>query len=188
MSGIYKIVNQANNKIYIGRTYRNFESRWSEHIEQLNSNEHVNYELQKDWNKHGQGSFKFGIVEEISDKFIIPLKEIIYIAKYTNHNCYNETIRRSVNTIRAIDRFISDDNFIVYIECKVNDLIWSMVIKDLVNQKVYYYLKNIDGKKDKDKRLEFINQDDRRVLVNILKPIRNYHKTPNELYEMIIQN
>jgi len=32
MGYIYKIINNVNNKIYIGQTSRSIESRWKEHI------------------------------------------------------------------------------------------------------------------------------------------------------------
>src|SRR3990172_2642855 len=62
ISGIYSITNIINNKIYYGSS--NFcKRRWRSHKSLLNRNKHENPHLQRSWNKHGEKSFIFDIVE-----------------------------------------------------------------------------------------------------------------------------
>lgn len=61
-SGIYKIVNINNNKFYIGSS-KNLDKRWYIHKNKLKNNNHINCILQRSWNKHGEKSFKFDILE-----------------------------------------------------------------------------------------------------------------------------
>lgn len=62
---IYKILNLVNNKVYIGQT-RLGKSRWVNHRAKFNTNSHPNKHLQSAWNKYGEDSFKFEVIEECS--------------------------------------------------------------------------------------------------------------------------
>ena len=62
VSGIYKIRNLINNKIYIGSTI-NFRQRWYTHKTLLTNNKHPNSHLQNAWNKYGPANFVFEIME-----------------------------------------------------------------------------------------------------------------------------
>lgn len=62
-SGIYKILNKANGKFYIGSAL-NFYVRWSLHKSNLKGNKHKNKYLQSAWNKYGEQVFEFIILEE----------------------------------------------------------------------------------------------------------------------------
>ena len=61
-SGIYKILNNINGKIYIGST-KNFNKRWVTHKYLLRLNKHENKHLQYAWNKYGEVHFEFIKVE-----------------------------------------------------------------------------------------------------------------------------
>ncbi len=61
VSGIYKITNEINGKIYIGQSKNVYERR-AEHFVALRRNRHPNKEMQNDWNKNNRG-FRFDIVE-----------------------------------------------------------------------------------------------------------------------------
>lgn len=61
-SGIYKIVNCITNKIYVGSAV-NFKNRWSWHIKDLKRNAHRNSKLQRAWNKYGENTFTFHVLE-----------------------------------------------------------------------------------------------------------------------------
>lgn len=76
-SGIYKITNLVNNKIYIGQTV-NFIKRKSEHFVKLHKNIHVNAHLQNSYNKYGLDSFVFEIIERCDLK-ILTEREQFYI-------------------------------------------------------------------------------------------------------------
>ncbi len=57
-SGIYKIENLKNSKLYIGSAV-NMKSRWATHKSNLQAGIHANKKLQNAWNKHGKDAFKF---------------------------------------------------------------------------------------------------------------------------------
>ena len=64
-TGVYKIENITNGKVYVGSTATlGFRKRWGLHRASLRANKHPNQHLQYSWNKHGEQSFKFEIVEE----------------------------------------------------------------------------------------------------------------------------
>lgn len=80
MSGIYKITNIINNKLYVGSTSSNFNKRWNCHKSTLRRNLHGNKYLQNSWNKYGEQSFDFEIIENINtpSREILIEKEIFY--------------------------------------------------------------------------------------------------------------
>ena len=82
--GIYKIENVENNKIYIGSSI-NLDSREYKHFWMLNKNIHDNNYLQNSFNKFGEDSFFFEIIEICSSNELI-VKENYYINKYNSNN------------------------------------------------------------------------------------------------------
>ena len=64
-SGIYQIENKINSKVYIGSS-NNIKRRWQKHKALLRHNKHPNSHLQAAWNKYGEDSFEFSIIEECS--------------------------------------------------------------------------------------------------------------------------
>jgi len=62
-SGIYRIRNIVNNKIYIGSAI-NFNTRWGQHRRLLRRGKHFNSYLQNSWNKYKEDNFIFEIIEE----------------------------------------------------------------------------------------------------------------------------
>jgi group I intron endonuclease len=77
--GIYKIVNQKNNKYYLGSS-KNIEKRWQTHKRTLKKNTHHNIHLQRAWNKYGENSFLLNIAEITTEKKILN-KEQYYLDK-----------------------------------------------------------------------------------------------------------
>jgi len=75
--GIYKIRNTQNQKVYIGSS-SNIKTRWRQHRYQLKKGEHHSTYLQRSWNKHGQESFAFEIIEQCS-KEVLKNREQHYI-------------------------------------------------------------------------------------------------------------
>lgn len=61
LSGIYKITNQLNGKIYIGQS-KNVYERKLEHFAALRRGYHPNKEMQKDWDINNRG-FRWDVVE-----------------------------------------------------------------------------------------------------------------------------
>jgi hypothetical protein len=76
-SGIYKITNTANNKIYIGSS-KNIIKRKNKHFLELSSNRHCNKKLQNSFNKYKRDKFTFEIIEECDIKILIE-REQFYI-------------------------------------------------------------------------------------------------------------
>lgn len=84
MCGIYMIKNEENDKVYIGQS-NDISHRWSTHKTELNANRHVNRHLQNAWNKYGQDSFTFSILEECK-KDDLDKREMYYIELYDSYN------------------------------------------------------------------------------------------------------
>lgn len=78
-SGIYKITNKTNGKIYVGSA-KNINKRWKRHIYELNNQKHHNIILQNAWNKYGCDNFKIEIIELIRPELLLK-REQYYIDK-----------------------------------------------------------------------------------------------------------
>ena len=63
-SGIYLIRNKLNGRVYVGAASI-FGDRWRNHRRLLRSGKHHAFRLQRSWNKHGETSFVFEVVEFI---------------------------------------------------------------------------------------------------------------------------
>lgn len=70
-TGIYTITNIVNNKIYVGSTVVKFSTRKSQHLSKLRNNTHANRYLQYSFNKYGEDTFKFEVLEECSKEFCL---------------------------------------------------------------------------------------------------------------------
>lgn len=65
MGYIYKITNEINAKIYIGKTeYVNPEKRWKEHLREYKKARCEKRPLYSTMNKHGVEHFRFEVIEE----------------------------------------------------------------------------------------------------------------------------
>jgi group I intron endonuclease len=62
-SGVYKITNVVNGKVYVGSSARELLRRIRGHLKDLNSGKHRNRHLQSAWNKYGKSKFVFSILE-----------------------------------------------------------------------------------------------------------------------------
>ena len=78
VSGIYFIMCTTTNKYYIGQAV-NIQKRWTTHLSTLRHNKHFNKKLQRAWNKYGESSFSFSILEECTN---LTEREQYYIDKY----------------------------------------------------------------------------------------------------------
>jgi group I intron endonuclease len=92
ISGIYKITNIKNGRIYIGSSC-NIRKRWHGHAASLRCGKHYNQFLQHDYNKCGADAFVYELLEstEHLDQNARLALEEEYIMKYYDHgkNCYN---------------------------------------------------------------------------------------------------
>jgi group I intron endonuclease len=78
---IYKITNEINNKVYVGKT-KDFVARKSDHLHSLRNNSHHNSHIQNSFNKYGESAFSFEIIGYFTEK--INEKEKEYIELYNS--------------------------------------------------------------------------------------------------------
>lgn len=78
-SGIYALICDANNKLYVGSAVR-LSSRRSNHFRNLIKNTHPCRHLQNAWNKYGNKHFHFEIIEHI-----LPNKLLTTEQKWLDH-------------------------------------------------------------------------------------------------------
>lgn len=90
MAYIYKIFNDINNKLYIGKTYYGLDRRFREHCKAALKDISANRPLYRAMRKYGFDKFHIELVEE-TDK--PEEREIYWINKLgTYHNGYNATL------------------------------------------------------------------------------------------------
>ena len=97
-SGIYKITNIKNNKVYIGSS-ANITNREYKHFWMLKKGVHDNQYLQKSFNKYGRDVFTFEIIENCSYDTLIE-KENYYILYYESNNLTKGYNLATVNEFR----------------------------------------------------------------------------------------
>ena len=95
---LYKIVNDINSKVYIGKTYKTLSERWNGHINsafKLNDNKTdyvYNYKIYRAFRKYGIEHFKIELIAQFEEG-ILEQKEVEYIQKYDSYyNGYNSTL------------------------------------------------------------------------------------------------
>ena len=62
VSGVYIITNTNNFKVYIGSSH-DIRYRWSRHKRDVNDNVHHSLALQRAWDKYGEDTFDFNVIE-----------------------------------------------------------------------------------------------------------------------------
>jgi group I intron endonuclease len=99
-SGIYKITNKINNKIYIGSAI-SIKIRWQHHISELKYNRHSNRHLQNAWNKYGMENFRFEIIENVNTEKDCIIREQFYLNTLLKANINDKTFNKlGYNIIR----------------------------------------------------------------------------------------
>ncbi len=81
-SGIYRILNTASGKCYIGQSV-NVKRRLTKHRDMLEKGEHFNSHLQNAWNTYGAEQFSFEIVEHCPTEEL-DSKEVFWIKLYNS--------------------------------------------------------------------------------------------------------
>ena len=88
---IYKIYNDINNKLYIGKTLLTIEARFKEHCHNRTSRKCEKRPLYNAMNKYGEEHFHIELIEEC-DIDLLSQRECYWIEFYdTYHNGYNAT-------------------------------------------------------------------------------------------------
>ena len=92
MSKIYKIVNDINNKVYVGKTENTLEKRFSEHCKDSQKREEEKRPLYAAMRKYGTEHFSIELVEEC-DIEMVSLREQYWIGFYKGYTeGYNATL------------------------------------------------------------------------------------------------
>lgn len=126
-SGIYKIKNLENDKIYIGQSVT-VRRRVKEHMNKLRDNKHENKHLQNSWNKNGEKSFVFELVE-YCDREELNSREVYwmnYFKSYEKKHGYNITridpnskklifSKETLGKMSANRRLYTDEELISYL-------------------------------------------------------------------------
>ena len=73
-SGVYLILNTKNNHKYVGSSI-NLSERERIHIRQLNKQAHSNAHLQSAWNKYGEDTLTFEVLEYWEPEFLISMEQ-----------------------------------------------------------------------------------------------------------------
>lgn len=71
MAYIYKITNTVNDKKYVGATIGKINRRWNIHRSQLRNKKHGNRYLQRSWDKYGEQSFVFEVLEQCPETDVV---------------------------------------------------------------------------------------------------------------------
>lgn len=136
IKGIYKITNNVDGKVYIGKSI-NIKRRWKQHINDLDNNKHINKHLQNAWNKYGKKNFKFELLFKSDDEKEIDQKESYYIDLYKSNKRkygYNltsggeggsrneETKEKIRQSIRGIGTILTNDDVI-----KIKLALWCLI-------------------------------------------------------------
>ena len=98
--GVYRFLNIGNSKVYVGSS-RNIYERKRSHINELKRNDHHSFLLQRSWNKHGEDTFIFEILEIVSDISKLKEREQYWINFYDAANPdkgYNRSPTAGSNT------------------------------------------------------------------------------------------
>ena len=74
MQGIYEIINLTNGKSYVGSS-SDIKRRWIRHVRTVRDGQHVNPYLQNAWNKYGEESFSFCVIERATDNTYLEERE-----------------------------------------------------------------------------------------------------------------
>jgi group I intron endonuclease len=88
-TGIYKITNTANGKIYLGSAI-NFSIRWNKHKSDLTLNKHHSPHLQVAYNKYGKSAFTYEVVMYCSKEDLLFYEQRFLDAYWDGgKTCYN---------------------------------------------------------------------------------------------------
>lgn len=88
-SGVYKIVNVVNNKLYVGSSI-DYKARKASHLRDLKEGTHHCIYLQRAYNKYGRASFKFFLLEKCTADMLIEREQF-----------YLDTLNPEYNTFRV---------------------------------------------------------------------------------------
>ena len=130
MIGIYEIRCDETQKSYIGQS-TDIEKRWKQHVSNLDSNKHVNTNLQGDWNNYGKDRFSFTVLKECNPEYL-NLFEAYYIELFDSiRNGYNDATvsRLSKKEYRDFERISHIDS--IDIAFNLRTLVFAKTLESL---------------------------------------------------------
>lgn len=123
MAYIYKITNDVNGKMYIGKTkYTNPKTRWREHLRDAEKEKCKNRPLYNAINKYGKEHFHFEVIEETDnpeEREQYWINELRTYVNFKDSNGYNATLGGDgnpwleLNEQEVIDYHINEANYIL---------------------------------------------------------------------------
>lgn len=143
MTGIYKITNDVNGKVYIGQAV-SIASRWSEHMYRpFNENDETyDSHLYRAIRKYGIDKFSFSVVERCK-KDQLDEREIFWVDFYQSNNKqfgYNLTAGGCGSKSRGIFLDADTANEIKYLLMTTNEKQWDIADRFNVKQAVVSYI------------------------------------------------
>lgn len=92
-SGIYRIINNANGRVYVGSAVNLERRRW-DHFKSLKGGYHRNRFMQRAWDKYGEDQFSFEVIEYVDDKELLIEREQLHLDQLSfevgdPNKCYN---------------------------------------------------------------------------------------------------
>ena len=88
-AGIYQIKNLVNNKVYVGSAV-DVKQRIRAHRHLLKQGNHFNKHLQSAWDKYGENSFKFNLLQTVENKEELLSIEQEYLDSLDSDTKYNQ--------------------------------------------------------------------------------------------------
>ena len=154
MPYIYKITNQINSKIYIGKTsHKTLIQRFQEHVKDSQTKTKEKRPLYEAFNKYGIENFTIELIEQVENDEIASEREYFWIKKlnsyigFANSNGYNATLGgdgkrlynyqllakeyQNLGTVQAVCEKYNCDNATVRQACFEN----SVIIQSAPNQR-----------------------------------------------------
>lgn len=133
-TGIYKITNIANGKIYIGKASY-YKSRKRSHESSLKRGVHPNVHLQRAWDKYGGDNFIINLIEEC-DRERLTIRENYWMNFYESFNYkkgYNQSLPSESNLSYRHSK--KSRNMMSNSAIKYTD-------KELIDYLIYFYHEN----------------------------------------------
>lgn len=139
MGIIYKIYNDINDKVYIGKTLGTIEKRFKEHIKDSKKVTNEKRPLYNAMNKYGIDNFHISIIENNVNVEILSERENYWIQYYDSYNNgYNATLGgdgkilynykeiadkyKELQNEKMVAEYFQCDTFTVRVACKENNV------------------------------------------------------------------
>ena len=163
MGYIYKITNDINGKIYIGKTeHFNPEDRWNEHLKDYKKERCRNRPIYKAMNKYGEEHFHFEVIEETDnaeEREIFWISELHTYVGFENCNGYNATLGGDgksyleLDDMEVIDYHSNDGFFQLYKTAKYFNVDYGTIKGILVKHNVKWLTMS------ETKRIDYFNKN-----------------------------